>query len=243
MLSDTLKIAMTDSVLNAVSVTVFAALAAPLARRRNIGALAALCTFVAADTFILSIPLLVHWKIGHWNWIGKLASIAFSLVVMQVCLGRVEVGWRLPATRQAIAWTVAGIVVAAVLAVPAELLVPSGRPDVETYVFEATLPGCDEELAFRGIAIALLVRAFSDGPEDRRAPLLAMLVSTLWFTTAHVLYLDHGHLRVSWSRILDVLPLGLWLTIIRLRSGSLLGGVLAHNTINLVQETLGAFGV
>ena len=242
MFSDALQTATTVSVLNAVSVAVFMALATPLARRCNIGPLAALCAFVAADMFILSAPLLLHWKIGHWNWIGKLASIAFSLVVMQACLGRVEIGWRFPATRQAIAWTVAGIVVAAALAVPAELLVPSGRPDVETYLFEATLPGLDEELVFRGIAIALLVRAFSDGPEDRRAPLLAMLVSTLWFTTAHVLYLDHGHLRVSWSRILDVLPLGLWLTVIRLRSGSLLGGVLAHNTINLVQETLGAFG-
>ena len=243
MFSDALQTAMTDAVLSMVLVAVFAALAAPLARRCNIRALAALCALVATDTLILSVPLLLHCRIGHWNWTGKLASIVFSLVVMQVWLGRAEVGWRLPATRQAIIWTVAGIVVGAALGVPAELLVPGGRPDVETYLFEATLPGFDEELVFRGIAIALLIRAFFDGSNDRRAPLLAMLVSTLWFTTAHVLYLDHGHLRVSWSRILDVLPLGLWLTVIRLRSGSLLGGVLAHNTINLVQETLGALGV
>ncbi len=243
MRSDALQTAFGYCVLNMLSVCILAALVAPFARRCRIGTLGLLCAFVAADTLVLVAPLLLGWRVGHWNWTGKLASIALSLTVMRLCLGRAEVGWQRPATRRAVAWTVAGVLVAAALAVPAELLEPSGYPDLETFLFEATLPGLDEELALRGIGFALLLRALSDGPQDGRAPLLATLVSTLWFTTAHVLNLDHGHLRVSWHRILDVLPLGLWFTVIRLRSASLLGGVLAHNATNLVQETLGAFGV
>lgn len=232
-----------SAALNTISVTTFALLFLPFARRRHFPAIGALCAFIVADSLILAVPPLMHWRVGHWNWIGKLASIAFSLAVTRFCLSPEEVAWRLPRGRPAIVWTLAGILVAAVLAIPAELLDPSGKVYAETFLFEATLPGLDEELAFRGIGIALLLKAFSTGPADTRAPLLSAVVSSLWFATAHVVNIDHGRLGVAWLRVLDTLPFGLWFALVRLRSGSLFGGILAYNTANTIQETLSAFGI
>ena len=47
----------------------------------------------------------------------------------------------------------------------------------------------------------------------------------------------------TWHRILDVLPYGIWLAVVRLQSGSLLGGIVAHNVSNVIQEALGSLGV
>ncbi len=230
-------------VLNTGAVSLFFAMAWPFARRRRVVFLACLLVLLTLDILVLVLPLLLHWRLGHWNWTGKVASILFGVVVMRLFLDGREVGWRLPRSRTEIAWSVAGVFVAAVMAVAAQFIEPSARPTAETFAFEATLPGLDEELWFRGIGVALLLKAFSAGPDDRRAQAIVLLVTSFWFTAVHVIDLDGGHLHMSWHRVLDVLPIGVLLAAIRLRSGSLLGCVLAHNAINTIQEALGAFGV
>ena len=134
------------------------------------------------------------------------------------------------------------MLIAATAAFPAEWLEPTPPSGLETFCFEATLPGLDEELSFRGVGLACLIRAFSRDGVDGPARVLALWITALWFTAVHVVNLQHGHLVVTWHRILDVLPYGVWLAIIRFRSGSLLGGIIAHNTSNTIQGMLGEFG-
>ena len=107
-------------------------------------------------------PHLAGPRVGHWNWLGKAAGIAVSLACWRAAgLTRDEVGWRLPRTR--IEWAVAagGIAVLAGLST-VERLAGGGvhSYDTETLVFQATMPGLDEELAYRGVLLAMLIRAF-----------------------------------------------------------------------------------
>ena len=110
------------------------------------------------------------------------------------------------------------------------------------FFFEATVPGLDEEFGFRGIGLALLIRAFASDLGDGRALPLAATVVCIWFVAAHVVLVSHGSVLVNWHRVLDVLPFAVWVVVVRLRSGSLLGGIIGHNASNVTQEALGALG-
>ena len=91
---------------------------------------------------------------------------------------------------------------------------------------------------FRGVGFALLMRAFSAGPNDRRAEWLTVIVTAVWFTAGHVFNISDGQIHVTWRRLADVLPFGLWFAVIRLKTGGVVGGILAHNLGNLTQELL-----
>ncbi len=224
-----------------IPVVVAVVLVLPFAPRRRLRPVGWLVAYIVADDTVALVPLLLGWNFGRWNWIGQGASLLFALVVTRLYLSNREVGFRLPQSRSAVLWTVAGVVGALVVATPPAIMGPVTRPDAETFLYQATLPGPVEELVFRGVGLALLLRAFSEeGKPGRRAQLIASLVTALWFTSGHVFHLEHGQLEIRWVRVLDVFPMAIWYVIIRLRSGSLLGGVLAHNAANTLVETLAA---
>jgi len=57
---------------------------------------------------------------------------------------------------------------------------------VEKWLFEATMPGLDEELFWRGLLLALLTRSFGAGKELARATFgPAEIAITLLFAAAH----------------------------------------------------------
>ena len=214
----------------------------PLARRCDWRPIGLFLGFVFIDTTIQAAPFALKWQIGHWNWIGKSASFLFDLALVRAFRASDEVGLRWPRTRREIGWTLAGIAGCMFLAFPMELLQPDRPGGIEVFLFEATLPGADEEFGFRGIGLALLILAFTAGPGDRRAAILASAVICIWFVAAHVVLVSHGHVAVNWHRVLDVSPFAVWVVVVRLRSGSLLGGIIGHNANNVIEEALGAFG-
>ena len=224
-----------------VPVLVAVALAWACGRRPAPRPVGWLVAYVVADDVIALIPLLLGWNFGRWNWIGQSASLLFSLAVARLFFNRDDIGLRLPRSRREVFWTLAAIAGALAVAMPGAVLAPVTRPDLETFAFEATLPGPVEELVFRGIGLALLLRAFPGaGSPDRTRRLVASLVTAIWFTAGHVVHLDHAHVDMRWDRVLDVFPMALWYVFVRLRSGSLLGGVLAHNAANILVEMLAA---
>ena len=210
------------------------------AKERRLIYVAWLVVYIVADDVIGLLPLLLKWNPGQWNWIGQSASLLFSLVVVRLFLENGEVGLRLPRTRPQWSWTLAGILGALAIAVVPALIGSGSRPGLETFAYQATLPGPVEELEFRGIGLALLLRTFTTGKGDRRAPIIAVLVSAVWFTSGHVLHLIDGKLVVVWARFFDVFPMAIWYAVVRLRSASLVGSVLAHNAANTLVEVIAA---
>ena len=196
--------------------------------------------YIICDNVVALLPIIFHWNLGQWNWIGQLASLALGLLVATRFFSREEVGLRLPRSRPEVLWTIGGILVALAIALGPALVGHGTHPTIETFAYQATLPGPVEELAFRGVGLALLLRAFSRGFRDQRAEWIAIFVTAVWFTSGHVFHLEDGKFQVFWSRILDVFPMAVMYAVIRLRSGSLLGGILAHNAANTLVETVAA---
>lgn len=208
---------------------------ATVARPSNWWLLASFVLYIAADGFIqAAMPTWLHARVGHWNWTGKILSILLSLAVAKSFgLDRREVGLIPPHGRRGWAWTWSGVLAATLFAI----LVNYGfrdhvRPTAETLAFQATLPGIDEELAFRGVGVALLTRGYS-GP---LRSWLGVVVTTLVFGFAHALYVSHGRLQLSYLPLFYVLPVGLLFGVVRLKSGSLFGTLLAHNLSNTMGQ-------
>lgn len=187
--------------------------------------------YVLGDMLVLVvIPHMLHLRIGHWNWTGKMLSIALSFTVLVgLRLSRREVALVLPSTRSAWVWS-AGLVLVGVVAgvTMAYLFRDHQPPDLETLLFQATMPGLDEELMFRGVGFALLARGFV----GRGAAWAPLMTTSLLFGFVHVVFASGGRLQVDLAPLVFVLPFGFLLGWLRMRSGSLLGPVLGHNLAN-----------
>ena len=211
--------------------------ALPLAAERRAGPLTAFVGYAVIQTVALLCPFALGWQIGRFNWVGKVLSICVSLVAIRLLrLSRAEVGLVLPNGKRG--WAASGVGLGAAILLGVILVLvfgPNGRPSAETLAFEATMPGLDEELAFRGIAMALLTQGLAKPRSRLPAWGLPLAITSVWFTIGHVVGLDHGHLVVGPAQVMvAILAAGVLLTLIRVGSFSLLGCVVAHNTLNIL---------
>lgn len=215
----------------------FVLIGATIARPRDLRLLAGFILFMAADGLVLAaVPAWFHARIGHWNWTGKVLSILLSLVVMKVVgLDRREIGLVSPDGRRSWMWTWAGVLAATIFSVLVNYTFRDHvAPTAEALAFQATMPGFDEELAFRGVGFALLMRGYT-GPAR---PWASVMVTTLVFGFIHTSHINQGRLGFDFLPLLYVLPIGLLLAVVRLKSGSLLGPLLAHNLSNTIGQSI-----
>jgi len=235
---------MTDLLLNLTFETIISTicftLAWPFAKERRIIPLLCILVFVWVSTLASVGPSACGVRLGHWNWLGKALSIMCSLLAFAVLkIPAKDVGLLLP--RTGIAWLVsfAGIVLAigfeAIRAYMANEI--NFMPKMETLAFQATMPGLDEELNFRGIQLALLMRAFPTSRLGMPRWVAPLLITSFIFTAVHMVAFQHGVLHFVWKDpLLEALPMGFLLGAIRLLTGSLLGPVLCHNAANLTDQ-------
>ncbi len=213
-------------------------IAYPFATERRLGPLVAFVAIAMIQTAVLTLPLALGWRIGHWNWIGKLASVVTGLAALPVLrLTRREVGLVLPRGRSGWGRSLLGLIIGLLfVSVFAVLLGPNPRPSAETIAYQATMPGLDEELAFRGIFMALLARGYPAVRFGLPVWTLPVAITTLHFTIGHVVNIEHGHLGLAIGSAAFALPIGLLLALIRVGSSSLLGGVVTHNAVNVAGD-------
>jgi membrane protease YdiL (CAAX protease family) len=182
---------------------------------------------------ILSYPPTIQQK---WylqlNWIGKVLAIVYSLVVIRLLrLTRNEVGFQWPGLR----WrtTLAGILATVVFGIVVNFMFRDGKwPTVETLLYQASMPGLDEELAFRGIGFAMLVRSFA----ARGGVWWATGLTATLFGLGHALNFAKGNFHFSAVAFMYTGTMGLLLGVTRAKTGSLLGPVIAHNVANVCSE-------
>lgn len=183
---------------------------------------------------------------GHYNWTGKalelLVCMATILLLIGVCgWDRRELGLTTTfnkGTAKDVFRYLLPVLVSETIAL--WFLVPGQTLGFEDHLFQLTAPGCTEELAFRGILMALLDRAFV----GRRLVLGAHLgwgavVSSILFGFWHGLDVN-AHLHVSLEVAPMVIPLlgGFVLAWCRARSGNLLLPFLAHAGMNEVANII-----
>jgi uncharacterized protein len=232
---------------------IFVILALPaLLRRANRGWLLLAVVVVLAD-FLASaggrdfqkyIPYLAH---AHWNWFGKVLSLAvvsliaaalaasgkFRLREMGLSFLQAKGTWR------AILFVaIPVLVLQAVLS--ATLFGDTTAPAAETVLFQASMPGLAEELAFRGVILALLDRIFTGRISLGGAKLgYGAVVVTLFFGLVHGIVIgDDLQLHTSLFSGIYAALVGFVLVWLRLRTGSIVVPVIFHNAINVVSTVV-----
>jgi CAAX protease family protein len=177
-----------------------------------------------------------------WNWIGKALSIAVTVAAVALIP---SVTWR----DAGFTWRQGGGLIPAVLAAVVVCAFGWGsnvlfggihlkHPGLETLLYQATMPGLNEEPLYRGITLFLLDRAFRD---ERVAVFGApigwgALITSIWFGLIHGNGIVHGQFQIAVLPIAIIAIIGFGLAWIRMRTGSIAACIATHNVLNLAQQ-------
>jgi membrane protease YdiL (CAAX protease family) len=196
--------------------------------------------YLALDDLATGLPNLVaafDLVPGNWNWSGKMLSLLFSaVVVFSLRLSPDAIGLR-KQEHSGIAWIALGLFV--VWGACLGLVFQPGVPDVETLAFQATMPGLAEEIAYRGIAPAILLGLMNRRPHVEGIPWAVILATSVMFGLWHSLSFSEG--RIGFDPMSGLFPFlgslpGGWL---RFKTKSLLVPILGHSVANVAFHVAG----
>jgi membrane protease YdiL (CAAX protease family) len=169
---------------------------------------------------------------GDWNWAGKLLSLAFAFgVIAALRIDRKAVGLTFAQTRLRSSLLATLLLVS--LSFSLGFIFDPGVPDAETFAFQLLMPGLAEEIAYRGVAPALLLGLIHRKPAVGDVPWAVVMITGIAFGMWHGIgYSDGG---LSFDTMSAVFPLvgGIAYGWLRFHSGSLLLPVLAHGLGNV----------
>jgi len=169
---------------------------------------------------------------AHWNWSGQILALIGLLYVAALLVRRAGLSWR----EMGFTWRQCRGSMPASLLLSAVVLgihfvwmslSPLRLPGVplETWLYQASMPGLVEETLFRGVLLALLDRAFVARRKWFGASFgWGAAVVTLVFLALHGARIGH---------LTGVLPAGLLFLWLRQRTGSLVLPIVVHNLWNL----------
>jgi uncharacterized protein len=192
--------------------------------------------YVVLDDFVTGLPYAVEafdLNPAQWNWAGKAYSILLSAgVIAALGMNARATGLVLPQRN-----VKAGIVASCLLVPLGVVLALVFRPEppsAETLAFQLLMPGLAEELAFRGVAPALLlglVGGRNPGPET---PWVVVCIAAVPFGAVHGLGYSDGAYSFELVPALWTFSGGIVYGWLRFSTGSLLFPLLSHNLTNAV---------
>jgi len=215
----------------------------PLEKRIIITCALAAAVYIGVDDFVTGLPSLVKGLNpagANWNWTGKFLSLALSATVIAALrLSPAAVGLTIKQRHTKI-----GLVALLLFIVWGSclgMLFKPGVPDIETLLFQATMPSLSEELVYRGIAPAILLGLFRKQRFDYEMPWVVILSTAVAFGAWHGLKYSNGtfgfDVMSALFPFIGSIPGG-WL---RYKTGSLLFPILAHSFANVAFHVAGGF--
>lgn len=201
-----------------------------------------LLLFLAACIMLVELLLLLAPSLGwlaslNWNWQGKLASFIFGLMIVTLWsrLSWKEIGLSKPKSGS---WLRVGSILAGTTA----FFVISGSGsesmgiDLETILFQGTMPGLEEELIYRGILWVLIAQALPGTRKLWKADIgWNLIITTVLFSLVHGVTFDNSLTFVFDPAVIIFTGVaGFVIGWIRAYSGSILPAVVLHNGINLL---------
>lgn len=183
---------------------------------------------------------------GRYNWTGKVLELLVSFIAIGLLMrfdGWIgeEFGLRLkfnPGTSKDVLLFLVPVLLFESVAL--WFLIPGGVPTFEDHLFQLTAPGITEELAFRGVLLALLDRALLTrvrvfGADVGWSAVVTSIIFGLW----HGLDVS-AHFRISLEVAPMVIPTlgGFVLVWCRARSGSLVLPIVAHSGMNEIANLI-----
>jgi len=198
------------------------------------GMLALALAFLLADFLLLQLPIYVpQLSISgtHWNWSGKIFSIAFSCAVLACSPWlRQNIGLRLRQSPGSYYLSLGCFLLCAGVGIAFGFIESPAAFSRETLLFQTLMPALDEELAIRGIALALMERAYGCDPMGCRLRYgRAALVTSLLFGLGHSVTSIGGHFTVLPIPFISTFGFASIAALVRTRSGSLVWPMLCHS--------------
>lgn len=191
--------------------------------------------YVALDDQVTGLgwTLLRFIPTGYWNGSGKICSLLLSLVViLALRMSREATGLVLP--RRNVRIGAIALVPLILLGVVLGLVYKPEPPTAETIAFQLLMPGPAEELAYRGIAPALLLGLLRGRNPPPGIPWVVICIAAVPYSVVHGLNHSHGAFSFELDPALWTLSGGLVYGWLRFSTGSLLFPVLAHSLTNVV---------
>lgn len=207
----------------------------PLDKRLSLLFCLLFAVYLALDDFVTGLPNLwssLGFLGGDWNWEGKIISIVLSLaVIFALGISPGSVGLTLAQKNLG-----ASVVVTCLYIPWAIALGLYFKPGIsaETLAFQATMPGLAEELAFRGVAPALLLGLIHGRQASHGVPWAVVLATAIMFGVWHGLGYSDGEYSLQWMPTVLTGFGGLVAGWLRFNSGSLLFPILLHGLANVV---------
>lgn len=177
---------------------------------------------------------------GNWNWTGKLFAV-FGSILFLLIYRKFELKDYFLTLKQTTAFLKYGILTVLIIFIIKGLfnyfyLSPTDW-DTESVLFQATMPGLDEEIAFRGIMLGLLTKILKPSSSSILHP--AIYVTALLFGMAHGLFLNDAYeLTFNISSFLITTVMGIVWAWITIKSGSVLLALISHNLGNITSQII-----
>lgn len=188
------------------------------------------------DYKLLTLPSLLGWGFGEWNWVGKVCSIFFQVTIIYLFFrANVEqIGLKLfnPRRDLLLGFFVGLIPVGCNIIFSYFFATELQSTHVlETIFFQATMPGTQEELLYRGILFWLLASYLGNNGR-----ILATVCLSILFINIHIFEIDKATQNIIWIGTLEQITFLIVATTAlaytRLKTSSIWPSILCHNIIN-----------
>ena len=192
--------------------------------------------YIGIDDVLTGLPSLVHATNlihGDWNWSGKIYSLLFScMVIVGLRIDTASVGLTL--TQKNLKSSLVAFSLLTLLSFSIGFIFKPELPNVETIAFQALMPGLAEEIAYRGIAPALLLGLIQSKSGSNDIPWATIVITGVAFGLWHGI--GYSHSKLSFDFMSAIFPLigGIAYGWLRFNSGSLLLPIIGHGLGNNV---------
>lgn len=179
---------------------------------------------------------------GNFNWTGKtlslFASILFLIFYRKFSLKDYHI--TLKQTKNSLQSSFIFIALLILMSLLLGYFKSEAIPfNFERFSYQLTLPGIDEELAYRGIMLGLLLQIFKSKIFKIN---IAVLVTALLFGLMHSLFINNDFTLSFNSYIFSITFIaGLAFGYISLKTGSILTPILIHNLYNIILQIFKMF--
>lgn len=174
---------------------------------------------------------------GSWNWDGKIYGIVCGIAIYFIFRRQLSNNNFFTLKQDKAGLKSALKVAIAILAIAILGGVVNDREfNIETLLFQISMPGIDEEIMYRGVLLGLMCSALRAGGAAWRNP--AIMINAVLFGLVHSLSLGDGALQFNSVNFMWTGLLGYGFGYITIKTRSILIPMLTHNLYNFTLNLL-----
>lgn len=174
---------------------------------------------------------------GSWNWDGKIYGIVCGIAIYFIFRRQLSNNNFFTLKQDKVGLKSALKVAIAILSIAILGGVVNDREfNIETLLFQISMPGIDEEIMYRGVLLGLMCSALRAGGAAWRNP--AIIINAVLFGLVHSLSLGDGALQFNSVNFIWTGLLGYGFGYITIKTRSILIPMLTHNLYNFTLNLL-----